>query len=383
MKSILIFYDYFSPAYKAGGPIRSLKNLTELLADSCRMYVYTSAVDLGGAPLPVLTDQWIVFSRNVEVFYASPKGLGVKGIYQHLKTLQPDVVYINGLFTPYSVFYPLLALRLLKLRNRSWKPKIVMAPRGMLKPSALALKAAKKRVYLKLFKGLGLHKGVHWQATDPQEQSDILLFTEKGVPLSLLGNMPLITTSPTKVAKEDGKLRLTSVSLIARTKNLLFLLKCLKKIPAGLEVQYDIYGPIKEENYWQQLQAEIENLPPNIQVVYKGAVQPDRVTQILQQYDCFVLPTLGENFGHAIFEALGAGVPVLISDQTPWRELKQHKAGWDLPLQEEAWIGKLKELAAMPEAEFSSWRKGAHAYAVAYLEQQDLKQQYLALFGIA
>ena len=35
----------------------------------------------------------------------------------------------------------------------------------------------------------------------------------------------------------------------------------------------------------------------------------------------FLLPTGGENFGHAIFEALSCGVPALISDRTPWRDL--------------------------------------------------------------
>lgn len=381
MKSILIFYDYFSPAYKAGGPIRSLKNLTELLADSCQMYVYTSAVDLDGDPLDVEKDQWVQFSENVQVFYASPKELSIKRIYQQLQKLEPDAIYINGLFTPYTVFYPLLGLKWLKLKRKQRTPKVVVAPRGMLKFSALALKAGKKRLYLKLFRSLGLHKDIHWQATDPQEFEDIAVFAGKEALVRQIGNVPLIPSQPDSRPKETGKLVLLSVSLIARTKNLLFLLKCLKKLPAGLELQYDIYGPIKEEDYWQQLKAEMEDMPPNIQVTYKGAVQPDEVTATLQQYDFFVLPTLGENFGHAIFESLGAGIPVLISNQTPWKSLEQQSAGWDLPLQEAAWVGKLKELVAMPEGEFQAWRKGAHTYAVAYLEQQDLKQQYLALFG--
>ncbi|WP_017729786.1 glycosyltransferase [Nafulsella turpanensis] len=382
MKSILIFYDYFSPAYKAGGPIRSLQNLTALLSESCRMYVYTSAVDLGGAPLTVEKDQWVPFSKNVEVFYGSLKGLSVKCVYQQLRRIRPEVVYINGLFTPYAVLYPLLALRFLRLKDSSWQPKIVLAPRGMLKPSALSLKAPKKKLYLRVFKALGLHKGLHWQATDPQEQADIQLFSGKKGPLSLLGNVPLVPSSPGQHTKAAGSLRLVSVSLIARTKNLLFLLKCLKEVPAGLELSYDIYGPIKEEDYWQLLQGAINQLPSHIQVNYKGAIPPEEVTDLLQQYDCFVLPTLGENFGHAIFEALGAGVPVLISNQTPWKELEQVRAGWDLPLQQKPWIEKLKELTDMPDPEFQHWHQGAHAYAVAYLEEKDLKQQYLELFGI-
>ncbi|MCB8933280.1 MAG: glycosyltransferase, partial [Chthonomonadaceae bacterium] len=56
----------------------------------------------------------------------------------------------------------------------------------------------------------------------------------------------------------------------------------------------------------------------------------------LQAYDAFFMPTHGENFGHAIWEALAAGLPVVISDKTAWRGLEAAGAGWDLPLSDEA-----------------------------------------------
>jgi glycosyltransferase involved in cell wall biosynthesis len=48
-----------------------------------------------------------------------------------------------------------------------------------------------------------------------------------------------------------------------------------------------------------------------------------------------LFPTLGENYGHVICEALNAGCPVLISNQTPWRNLQEKGVGWDFPLEEE------------------------------------------------
>jgi glycosyltransferase involved in cell wall biosynthesis len=56
------------------------------------------------------------------------------------------------------------------------------------------------------------------------------------------------------------------------------------------------------------------------------------VVQELAAHDLFFLPTRGENFGHAIYEALASGIPVLISDRTPWRNLESLGVGWDLPL---------------------------------------------------
>jgi glycosyltransferase involved in cell wall biosynthesis len=69
-----------------------------------------------------------------------------------------------------------------------------------------------------------------------------------------------------------------------------------------------------------------------VQVKYLGEVEHNSVPVIFADYDLFLFPTLGENFGHVICEALSAGCPVLISDRTPWRGLSASGAGWDIPL---------------------------------------------------
>jgi glycosyltransferase involved in cell wall biosynthesis len=80
--------------------------------------------------------------------------------------------------------------------------------------------------------------------------------------------------------------------------------------------------------------------------------------------DLFFLPTAGENFGHAIFEALSTGAPVLISDQTPWRGLAASMAGWDLPLTDRApWVEAIESFARLPEAQRIAYRQGAASVA--------------------
>ena len=49
-------------------------------------------------------------------------------------------------------------------------------------------------------------------------------------------------------------------------------------------------------------------------------------------YDLFLLPTGGENYGQVIAECLTAGTPVLISTETPWRNLEPDGLGWDVDL---------------------------------------------------
>jgi glycosyltransferase involved in cell wall biosynthesis len=45
----------------------------------------------------------------------------------------------------------------------------------------------------------------------------------------------------------------------------------------------------------------------------------------------FLLPSHSESFGMVIAEAMAWGVPVLVTDSTPWTELAEQNAGWCVP----------------------------------------------------
>ncbi len=68
--------------------------------------------------------------------------------------------------------------------------------------------------------------------------------------------------------------------------------------------------------------------------------------------EVFVLPSHQENFGIAVVEALGCGVPVLISDKVNiWREVRAHRAGLVAPDSVLGTQQLLLEWLALPEAE--------------------------------
>ena len=138
---------------------------------------------------------------------------------------------------------------------------------------------------------------------------------------------------------------------------------------------------VEDKDYWEQCKKEIENLPANIQVEYLGARRNDELMELLRQHHLFVLPTTGENFGHSIFEALVAGRPVLISDQTPWLNLTAGKIGWDLPLANPAAFTRVVEdAAAWNQEEYDLWAKAAWAYARDFIRNPELQRQYIDLF---
>jgi glycosyltransferase involved in cell wall biosynthesis len=172
------------------------------------------------------------------------------------------------------------------------------------------------------------------------------------------------------IEKRAGHLKLAFLGRIAREKNLHFALQLLHQ--ATDEVEYDIYGPIDNEGYWQTCQHMIADLPATVRVTHHGAIAPDQVLPMLRQHHALLFPVRGESFSWTIFEALLAGCPVIISDQTPWQDLDAHYCGWVIPLdQPDRFVACLNDLLSMDQATFERHSLAASAYAQQYLRDND------------
>ena len=71
--------------------------------------------------------------------------------------------------------------------------------------------------------------------------------------------------------------------------------------------------------------------------------------QLYQQASVFVLPTFSENFGIVIAEALAAGVPVITTTGTPWRELPEKGCGWRVDIGVQPLVGALREALGLTD----------------------------------
>ncbi|MBS2098532.1 glycosyltransferase [Carboxylicivirga linearis] len=395
-KKILIFIDWFLPGYKAGGPVRSMANMVDYLKEEYDFFVYTSNKDYDGEILDVQNDQWLVFNEgSAKVYYSSKPGLAeVKNI---IKDISPDTIYLNSVFSLKYTIYPLFINTFL---SNIRIPKVVFAPRGMFQKGALRLKGGKKRLFLMLVKPLLFKaRNIIWHATDKQEKEDVKDEVGKSAPVKEVSNIPTTQVIDYGIQLPEDEIRFVTISLVAEKKNHIFFLKLLQtlKLPEGRRIVYDIYGPVKDYAYWQRCQELITEMPNGVTVSYKGSVIPTMVNKTLQAYQFFVLPTLGENFGHAIFEALVNGVPVLISELTPWRRLANMKGGWDLKLEMRGekkelssergdvsgekieWRTKLNDIIAMTPEEHQHWQEGAKAVARTYIAEQDYRRSYKEL----
>ncbi len=381
-KKVLVFVDWYLPGYRAGGPIQSVANMIQHLQRDHQFYVITRDTD-EGRQIPyenVQSNTWQWGPQGEQVFYLKENQSPLAKVRLIWRLLQPrffDVIYINSLFSPWFTLLPLLLL------SKRQKEKVMLAPRGMLGKGALALKANKKKWFLRVAKWWGLYNNINWHATSKQEVKEIQRVFGSNVSVEVAANLP--TRPPASLPehhKKTGAVDLVYVSRIHRKKRVKELLQLLKEMAPTSRVLLDLYGPVDGAAYWQKCRQLIEQLPPAVQVNHKGVVPAYEIPEVLVHYDFFVLPTRHENFGHAIFEALSVGCPVIISDRTPWRHLEQHKAGWDLPLEEsERFKEVLRWCITMEDEEYQQWRQGAYRYACQFIARNNLREQYRRLFA--
>jgi glycosyltransferase involved in cell wall biosynthesis len=383
-KKILVMADWYEPGYKAGGPVRSCVNFVRQMRDNYDLYVFTSDRDLG-SPVPyagIKADDWRRMEDGVYIYYCSPEKLTWTNISRQWIIVQPDFVYLNSMFSPKFTIYPLLIKRL----NRS-PGVIVLAPRGMLRASAVQFKPVKKKIFLHGFRWLGLHRKLRFHASDETEWRDVHRYFGTRANTSTIPNFPGISpgkgdvpASGAALQKKSGELSMIFIGRIHPIKNLDYLLQLLKE--ARSQVRLTIVGSMEDGSFWKKCSEIIEGLPANIAVEYLHEKPNHELPDIMARHHIFTLPTKGENFGHAIFEALTLGKPVLISDQTPWRKLEAAKAGWDLPLDEPAlFLRAIEQAAGFDQQEYDNWRGGAEKYVQDYIDRLDIKKEYLKLFS--
>jgi glycosyltransferase involved in cell wall biosynthesis len=359
MTKVMVFSDWFAPGYKAGGPIQSLVNLTRSL-DQVQFFVVTSDTDHHSTEpyTNVDSNTWVRFEKHIQVMYLTKDRIN-QGVFKNLlQEIQPNTVYLNSMFSPRFTITPLIALRAMH-----WKGKVVVAPRGMLKPSALAEKVWKKKLFLIIARWKGYYKYVRWHATNEAEVLEIRKHFGNDSVTVIADNLPALPQIDTPVSqKRAGHLRLICVARISPEKGIEEALRFLTGFDWNGSVHIDFIGAKQNESFLKKCEAIASQLQ-GVRIQFVGEESPSQLEMRWKEYDGMYLPTRGENFGHAIAESLNHGVPVVISNRTPWKDLEQKGVGWDLPLEIEAFQPILKRLVDMDQEEHQRMCNEAWKYA--------------------
>jgi glycosyltransferase involved in cell wall biosynthesis len=288
-----------------------------------------------------------------------------------LNSIDFDVLYLNSFFSFQFSIKPLL-LRRLKLIPEVFT---IVAPRGEFSPGALVLKWFKKRIFITFARSIGLYRYIHWQASSDLEAMDIsnVFFNDNKIAVDSLisvasdvGSNHYVKSQLIKPLKRPGMLEIAFLSRISPKKNLDGALSML--IGLNGNITFNIFGPVEDQCYWQRCQSICDVLNTNIKVNFHGAVGHNSVKDAFCANHLFLFPTHGENFGHVILEAFLEGCPVLLSDQTPWRNLESLRVGWDLPLDSpDEFRSVLKRCVDMDNEEFTNISRSAMDYGKRFM----------------
>lgn len=371
--------DWFLPGTKAGGPVRSIYSLTALLKDYYDFYIITRNTDLGSdIPYRDIKANAFFESEGIHYYYVSESALKKNAVIEVIRNIDPGLIYLNSAWSlPFSV--NVLRAKKEKLVNAS----VLLAPRGMLSKGALGLKSFKKISFLAVARMMKWYSGITFHATNDDERRDILR-QFKNARVLVAPNINSGKVYSLKKPKTKNHVKLFYLSRISRVKNLHLALDALKQVSSEHSIEYDIYGNIEDATYWEHCKEIINELPRHIRVNYRQELQFNEVQAIIVSYHALLLPTLNENFGHSIVESLLCGCPVVISDQTPWSDVKDLNAGYALPLDDlRAFTSAVEQLSSLDQDEYDKASAAAIRYISGKLNIESTIKQYKSIFDEA
>ena len=361
------------PGTDSGGPVRSCANIIAHLSQDFNFYVITRDTDYCASHpyTSIESNAWNTIESGAQVYYCSSDRVANTHLTKLFREKTFDTIYINGVYSWYFSILPLLVFK-----NH---PRVIVASRGMLNPQAFSVKPLKKRVYLALAKTFGLYNKVHFHATNTQEKEHVLHLLGKNTSVKVAPNMPRVLKAAFTERDKSSVPSFINLARISPEKGTLKMLEAFLRIKTP--VTLDLYGPVYDQPYWDNCLSVIQKLPSWVKVTYKGIAKSQEVPVLLKSYDFFIMLSEGENFGHAILEAFCAGVPVIISNKTPWSGLQEKNAGWDIDANNTNLLDQvLNQACDMSSKEYTQMSKTAYNFAKQFVNDTQLLKSNKSLF---
>jgi len=222
------------------------------------------------------------------------------------------------------LFFPLIII--LKILRKEFKIYL----RGMVNDNVLVKKKIIKIIYLFLAKPF-IKKAVIVFTSKYEKKNSLKFF--KNNKYFIINNKidnNLIKIRNKKIYKKQNQLKILFFSNLIWKKNFNFVYQILKKLTFRIEL--NIYGKcfINRKDFNKM----ICDLKKKHKVKYHNFSNKNK-SNIFFSNHLFFLPTIDENFGHAIVESFLHFRPCLLSDKTPWNDNGKFNAGNSFSLKKE------------------------------------------------
>jgi glycosyltransferase involved in cell wall biosynthesis len=250
----------------------------------------------------------------------------------------------------------------------------------MLTPQALKQKRWLKAPVACVLKRLNAYKNVVFHSTNDQETKEILNYLAGAAnPILQLPNVPRSLYRENRgYAKTSNHLNWVFVGRISPEKNPMLLLQALQMLDCQTTGYF--IGGYQNEPYFTEFQNAINNLPTQHQVKYLGELGVNEIAKNLTQCDLLINTSISENFGHAMAEALSAGVPILVGPNTPWQQLWEAKAGDVAEYSPQSFAAAMDKFASMDSTTHQQFKAGSIKHFAERCELGATKAKYLNLY---
>jgi glycosyltransferase involved in cell wall biosynthesis len=271
---------------------------------------------------------------------------------------QHDVVHIHGIWQ-----FPDWAAA--AAARRVGMPYVI-TPHGSLQPARLKKSRLKKRMSAVLADRAMLNQASCLHATAPDEAEAFRLYGYRG-PIAMIPNgiTPAERIEPGRAAMHDAAFRrdfpetqgrrlLLFLSRIEPIKGVTTLARawaeCARQFPDWHLV---VVGP-DERSHLKEVQSILRAGGVLDRTTITGPLYGDRKTAAYLASELFVLPTISENFGLVIGEALSHTLPVITTTGAPWPGIAEHGCGWWIEPSQRALVDTLRESLPLTRAELAA-----------------------------
>lgn len=301
---ILHVVPSYLPAVRYGGPIHAVHGLCRALARAGhQVTVLTTNVD-GPRDSPVPLDAPVVLD-GVSVRYFPSRLLRRLYVSMPMARALPDAVVAADVVHLHSVFlWPTLAAaRAARVAGVPY----VLSPRGMLVRDLIARRSALvKRAWIRLFERRTIENAAAVHCTSELEREELLALGLRPRATFVVPNGVDLPPEPPSTTRSDTILYLGRINW---KKGLDRLVEAMAELPRGKLI---IAGN-DEEELAVRLGALAEQRGLADRVAFPGHVDGEAKRELLCSAAVTVLPSLSENFGNAVLEAMACGCPVVVT----------------------------------------------------------------------
>jgi len=299
-------------APETGGPVSALYGLVEAQAHDGHL-VNVITTDYGvSEPLFCCDNVTITLCRcTLDEWRYSPA----------MKTILTGLIEAADMIHIHTVWeYPTLIASRLAIKYH--KP-CILRPCGMLDGWSMDQSSFKKKIYLQLFSRFLFHPKLllHFTAEGEKEKSYFPNYLKSfvmpnGLPLKAFGDRSTAAEFYKNFPSLKGKRIVLFLGRVDPKKQPDVAICAFSTIaPSDQDLHLVIAGPCNNESYRDSLSKLADKLGVLRRITFTGMLQGAVLYAAYRAAEVYVLPSLQENFGNTVAEAMAGSCPVVISDQ--------------------------------------------------------------------